>query len=196
MVPKLCQLVGHGAHVRRPTIGERLDGAREVLRFMRVIGWGSARRPDDAQGFVDREGWHLHHLEPAAAIPQQAVQWFDAQREPSPRPHFLAQWLNHPAGTVLALLDGEERCHGFGRIRPCLLHPDSRGEVLLRSSNPRDPVKIVTNFFSAPNDLPTLRQGFKIAREVASQPPLARWRGVELAPGPKVKTDEIGRAHV
>ena len=77
---------------------------------------------------------------------------------------------------------------GYG-IRPCLLHPDSRGEVLLRSSNPRDPVKIVTNFFSAPNDLPTLRQGFKIAREVAAQPPLARFRGVETAPGPSVKTD-------
>src|SRR6187401_791949 len=77
---------------------------------------------------------------------------------------------------------------GYG-IRPCLLHPDSRGEVLLRSNDPRDKVKIVTNFFTAPNDLPTLREGFKIAREVAAQPPLARFRGVELSPGPKVKTD-------
>src|SRR5436190_15024971 len=77
---------------------------------------------------------------------------------------------------------------GYG-IRPCLLHPDSRGEVLLRSNDPRDKVKIVTNFFSAPNDLPTLRQGFKIAREVAAQPPLARFRGAETSPGPKVNTD-------
>jgi choline dehydrogenase-like flavoprotein len=77
---------------------------------------------------------------------------------------------------------------GYG-IRPCLLHPESRGEVLLRSSDPRDKVKIVTNFFTAPNDLPTLRQGFKIARDVAAQPPLARFRGVETAPGPDVKTD-------
>jgi choline dehydrogenase-like flavoprotein len=77
---------------------------------------------------------------------------------------------------------------GFG-IRPALLHPDSRGEVLLRSSNPRDPVRIVTHYFSAPNDLPTLRQGFKIAREVAAQAPLAPFRGEETSPGPKVKTD-------
>jgi 4-pyridoxate dehydrogenase len=77
---------------------------------------------------------------------------------------------------------------GYG-IRPCLLHPDSRGEVLLRSSDPRDKVKIVTNFLTAPNDLPTLRQGVKIAREVAAQPPLARFRGAELSPGPKIKTD-------
>jgi choline dehydrogenase-like flavoprotein len=77
---------------------------------------------------------------------------------------------------------------GYG-IRPALLHPDSRGEVLLRSNDPRDKVKIVTNFFTAPNDLPTLRQGFKIAREVAAQPPLDRFRGVEMSPGAKIKTD-------
>jgi ribosomal-protein-alanine N-acetyltransferase len=53
------------------------------------------------------------------------VQWFDAQREPTPRPHFLGPWLQHQAGTVLALVDGEGACHGFGRIRPCLLR---RGE--------------------------------------------------------------------
>jgi len=56
-----------------------------------------------------------------AAIPTLAVQAYDAQREPSPRPHFLADWLNHPAGQVLALLDPQGQCHGFGRIRPCLL---------------------------------------------------------------------------
>ena len=77
---------------------------------------------------------------------------------------------------------------GYG-IRPALLHPDSRGEVLLRSNDPRAKVKIVTNFFTAPNDLPTLRQGFKIARDVAAQPPLARFRGAETSPGPKVRTD-------
>jgi 4-pyridoxate dehydrogenase len=77
---------------------------------------------------------------------------------------------------------------GFG-IRPCLLHPDSRGEVLLRSSDPRDKIRIVTNFFSAPNDLPTLRQGVRIAREVAAQTPLARFRGAELTPEPKIQTD-------
>jgi [ribosomal protein S18]-alanine N-acetyltransferase len=56
-----------------------------------------------------------------AAIPAEAVQRYDAQREPSPRPHFLADWLGHPAGTVLALIDRDGGCHGFGRIRPCLL---------------------------------------------------------------------------
>lgn len=77
---------------------------------------------------------------------------------------------------------------GYG-IRPTLLHPDSRGEILLRSSDPRVPMRIIYNFFSAPNDLPTLREGFKRAREVAYQKPLNPHRGTETAPGEQVKTD-------
>ena len=54
-------------------------------------------------------------------IASAAVQMYDAQRELSPRPHFLADWLSHPAGEVLTLSDQEGGCHGFARIRPCLL---------------------------------------------------------------------------
>ena len=77
---------------------------------------------------------------------------------------------------------------GYG-IRPTLLHPDSRGEILLRSADPRDPPRIVYNFFSAPNDLPTLREGFKRARDVAHQKPMDPYRGAETSPGENVKTD-------
>ena len=77
---------------------------------------------------------------------------------------------------------------GYG-IRPTLLHPDSRGEILLRSTDPRDPPRIVYNFFSAPNDLPRLREGIKRARDVAYQKPMAPFRGIETAPGENVKTD-------
>ena len=55
------------------------------------------------------------------SIPSKVVQLYDAKRETSPRPHFLSDWLNHPAGNVLALIDSSGYCHGFGRIRPCLL---------------------------------------------------------------------------
>jgi 4-pyridoxate dehydrogenase len=77
---------------------------------------------------------------------------------------------------------------GYG-IRPTLLHPDSRGEILLRSSDPRQPPRIVYNFFSAPNDLPRLREGFKRARDVASQKAMEPYRGRETSPGDQVKTD-------
>ena len=77
---------------------------------------------------------------------------------------------------------------GYG-IRPALLHPESRGKVLLRSNDPLDTPRIMYNFFSAPGDLPKLREGFKLAREVAHSAPMAAFRGVEKTPGDKVKTD-------
>ncbi len=77
---------------------------------------------------------------------------------------------------------------GYG-IRPTLLHPDSRGEVLLASSDPLKPPRIVYKFFTAPNDLPTLREGFKRARELAFHKALDPFRGEEIGPGPQVKSD-------
>ena len=77
---------------------------------------------------------------------------------------------------------------GIG-IRPTILHPDSRGELLLRSADPLAPPRICYNFFNAPNDLPTLRQGFKIAREIMRQKPLEPYRGAEIKPGDQVQTD-------
>ena len=77
---------------------------------------------------------------------------------------------------------------GFG-IRPTLLHPDSRGELLLSSADPMKPPRIVYRFFTAPNDLPTLRHGFKLAREVAFNKAMDPYRGEEVGPGLQVKTD-------
>jgi 4-pyridoxate dehydrogenase len=77
---------------------------------------------------------------------------------------------------------------GYG-IRPCLLHPESRGAVKLRSRDPRDAVRIEYNFFSEPDDLKTLREGFKIGREIAHQSPMNDYRGMESAPGENIVTD-------
>jgi choline dehydrogenase-like flavoprotein len=77
---------------------------------------------------------------------------------------------------------------GFG-IRPTLLHPGSRGEILLRSNDPMATPAIHYNFFSAPEDLPRLREGFKIARELAYHPAMDPYRASEINPGGQVRTD-------
>ena len=78
-------------------------------------------------------------------------------------------------------------------IRPTLLHPHSRGEILLRSSDPSAPPRIAYNFFSVADDLERLREGFKLARTVAYQKPMDPFRGSEISPGLQVKSDaEIG----
>jgi choline dehydrogenase-like flavoprotein len=77
---------------------------------------------------------------------------------------------------------------GYG-IRPALLHPQSRGEVTLRSADPLAPVRIRHNFLAEPDDLRILREGFRHARDVAHQRPLDPFRGAAVSPGPEVNTD-------
>ena len=76
---------------------------------------------------------------------------------------------------------------GFG-IRPAILHPQSRGRVTLRSSDPRAHPRILFNALSAPNDLRKLREGVARARDVALQKPMDPYRGLETAPGPDTKS--------
>jgi choline dehydrogenase-like flavoprotein len=77
---------------------------------------------------------------------------------------------------------------GFG-VRPVVLHPDSRGEVRLRSADPTAPAHIALNLLSARGDLVTLREAVRRTREIAAQSALDQFRGEELAPGPRVRTD-------
>ncbi len=97
-----------------------------------------------------------------AASPQ-AVPWMPGIRSPS------------PDGLVL---------------RPVLLRPASRGEVKLRSANPADSVRIHQNFLSAPEDQKTLRDGFRVIREIGAQPALRHFGLEEIAPGPAAQNDE------
>tara|TARA_Y100000589_G_scaffold221535_1_gene209101 strand:- start:8051 stop:8941 length:891 start_codon:yes stop_codon:yes gene_type:complete len=64
---------------------------------------------------------------PGDQISSEAVLNYDSQREPSPRPHFLNDWLKNSIGIVKALVDDNNMCHGFGRIRPCMLQDNKTG---------------------------------------------------------------------
>ncbi len=74
-------------------------------------------------------------------------------------------------------------------IHPVLLHPRSQGEVTLRSADPLALVRIVNNFLADPADIATLREGFRLAQDIAHQPPMDAFRGAPLAPDAELKTD-------
>jgi 4-pyridoxate dehydrogenase len=76
----------------------------------------------------------------------------------------------------------------FG-INPVLLHPRSQGDVTLRSADPFEPVRIVNNFLADDADLATLRDGFRLALDVAHQPSMDVFRGQALAPGTELRAD-------
>ena len=77
---------------------------------------------------------------------------------------------------------------GFG-IRAALLHPRSRGRILLRSDNPREPVRIFGNFLSAAEDAHALLDGIVRARNLALHPVMDSVRGKELAPSSDIKSN-------
>lgn len=84
---------------------------------------------------------------------------------------------------------------GYG-IRPCILHPESRGRVLLRSADPAAAPRIQYNAFSAPGDLPRLVEAFKLGRQFAAQPALDPFRAREVTPGPEVSSDADIEAYI
>jgi choline dehydrogenase-like flavoprotein len=50
-------------------------------------------------------------------------------------------------------------------------------------------VRIVQNFLATENDVRTIREGVKMARDVAGRKALERFRGRETVPGPDCRTD-------
>jgi choline dehydrogenase len=89
--------------------------------------------------------------------------------------------------------------HGF-TFGVTLLHPQSRGQISLRSNDPLAPAKIEGNYFSDDGtDLNTLVAGVKLARQLAQTKAFAAYRSHEVWPGAdKVNDDAIAdfvRAH-
>ncbi len=72
--------------------------------------------------------------------------------------------------------------------RPVVLHPTSRGEIRLRSADPRAHVAIHQNFLATEEDWNTFLTGFDMVRDVAHQKPLDAFRGREINPGVEVQS--------
>jgi choline dehydrogenase-like flavoprotein len=70
-----------------------------------------------------------------------------------------------------------------------MLHPESRGTVRLRSADPTAPVRMVQNFLATGHDVRTIREGVRLARDVAGRSGLDGFRGRETSPGPDCRTD-------
>jgi choline dehydrogenase len=95
--------------------------------------------------------------------------------------------------TVLAIMQDHGKVvierDGF-TLHVCQLRPESRGRVGLRSANPADDPTILANYLDTEEDRRAIREGVKIARQVAAQAALDPYRDAEFAPGADVQTDE------
>jgi len=85
--------------------------------------------------------------------------------------------------------------HGFSGTA-CLLRPDSRGHVSLRSGDPAKPPRVVLNFLKERSDRDALRRGICWLRKVYSSPPLDRVVVREADPGAAAQSDEAVDAFI
>jgi choline dehydrogenase len=75
-------------------------------------------------------------------------------------------------------------------VMPCVLHPEGRGTVSLRSNQVSDPIEIDHQVVGCRNDLDRLVEASKIMRDIMSAPAMAKYVIDERMPGPKVTSDD------
>lgn len=77
-------------------------------------------------------------------------------------------------------------------MTPNIPRPRSRGRIYLTSPDPNVKPALDFRYFTDPEgyDAATLVAGMKAARKIAQEAPFSNWLIREVAPGPKVQTDE------
>jgi choline dehydrogenase/4-pyridoxate dehydrogenase len=80
--------------------------------------------------------------------------------------------------------------------RAVLLRPESRGQVMLASRDPRQAPRIKQNFLARDREWATLRAGIKLARDIGRQSPLAPFVAAETGPGPDCTSDGDIEAYI
>ena len=104
-----------------------------------------------------------------------------AEKTPDLQLHFVVAKLeNHGRTTVFG--------HGYS-CHMCVLRPQSRGTVRLASKNPAAAPLIDPNFLGHRDDVTRLIAGFKIMRNLLSQPALSKHGGKEAAASAAATTD-------
>jgi len=68
--------------------------------------------------------------------------------------------------------------------------PSSRGEIMVRTKNPRDHPKIAANALSTDSDVEEMLAAVKFVRKIASMPAMADFIVEEILPGPSATSDD------
>jgi choline dehydrogenase len=80
------------------------------------------------------------------------------------------------------------RGHGF-QVHVGPMRSKSRGHVRARSSDPKEPPKILFNYMSHPDDWEEFRACIRLTRELFQQPAMQKYAGREIQPGSAVQSD-------
>ena len=81
--------------------------------------------------------------------------------------------------------------HKFNAITPsvCNLRPTSRGQVRIKSDDPKEHPTIRLNYLSTPEDEQVAVEGLRFTRRIMQAGALKKFNPMELKPGAEIKTD-------
>jgi len=182
-----AELRGHGIEVvaDRPGVGENLQDHLELYVQMECLQPITLYRHLNlvskawigAQWLFFRTGHGAtNHFESAAFVRSAT-----GVRYPDIQYHFLPVAIRY---------DGKApaRTHGFqAHVGP--MRSPSRGDVRLRSADPRDPPLIRFNYMSQEKDWADFRACIRLTREIFAQDAFRPYAGREIAPGADVTED-------
>ena len=85
---------------------------------------------------------------------------------------------------------GRNRLKGSGyTLHMCVLRPESRGEIKLKSADPEQAPLIQANYLEVEHDLKLMIEGFKIQRKIFASKAFDDYRGEEIFPGSDTQSD-------
>ncbi len=193
--PQLLQLSGIGApddlravgvEVRHELrgVGRNLQDHPFVTSIFEVSDVDTLRYAEKPKALAE---WLLRRTGPLSSTVAEVVAFHRT------RPGLPAADIQFHMGAAYFEDHGAETYDGHCIvIGPVLISPKARGRVWLRSANPTDKPRILTNSLSDPDDIASLVAGVELTREIAAQNPLAEIVLREIKPGPAVS----GRADI
>ncbi|SNY91362.1 choline dehydrogenase [Cohaesibacter sp. ES.047] len=188
------ELKGHGIDViaDRPGVGKNLQDHLELyiqqactqpitlFKYWNLFGKGLI----GAQWLFTRKGLGASNQFESGAFVRSAagVEYPDIQF------HFLP---------IAVRYDGQVAAEGHGfqaHVGP--MRSKSRGEVTLRSADPREAPKILFNYMAHEDDWRDFRICIELTREIFGQSAFDPYRGKEIQPGSHVTTEEALNAFI
>ena len=200
--PQLLQLsgIGKGDYIKKwgldvvsdlPGVGENLQDHLDILshyectqpvtdarHLMGPFGWGVVK-----QALILGQ-WALTGTGPGNDIGLAALSFLKTDESldvPDIQMHFIGALLKDHGKT-------KPDKHCFSN-HVCMLRPESRGYIALKSLNPADQPLIQPNYLSTQKDIDVMVKGVRMSREIINQKAFDEYRGVELNPGLEVQTD-------
>jgi choline dehydrogenase len=79
--------------------------------------------------------------------------------------------------------------HGY-QVHVGPMYSDARGDVKIRSTNPREHPALRFNYLSTAQDRREWVEAIRVARRILNQPAFDRYNGGETSPGPAVESNE------